>query len=105
MRKKYTMIWLVLGLLCAWFNALYHIASKRVVKDTDPVYLAYIRILFFALLTLPLCLYYCPQKILCSIFSNHCIFSIQRKKTLCTAYYWNYIVGNRSYSFSFVIQE
>jgi drug/metabolite transporter (DMT)-like permease len=61
------MIWILLGLLSAWFFSLYHIAAKRFVKDTDPVYLAYCRLLMFALITLPLLF----------VFSNTFIFNWQ----------------------------
>ncbi len=48
------MLWLILGLLCALFYAIYHIVNKKSIKISDPIYFAFCWMLFTALVTLTL---------------------------------------------------
>ncbi|MBI4453361.1 EamA family transporter [Candidatus Woesearchaeota archaeon] len=48
------MLWLILGLICAFFYALYHLANKKYIKNADATYFAFCGILMTAIITLPL---------------------------------------------------
>lgn len=47
------MLWLILGLICAFFYAIYHLANKKYIKNADATYFAFCGILMTAIITLP----------------------------------------------------
>ena len=47
------MLWLILGLLCALFYAIYHSVNKKYIQKSDALYFAFCWMLFIALITLP----------------------------------------------------
>lgn len=47
------MLWLILGLICGFMFALYHIANKKYIKNADPTYFAYWVLIFTAIFAFP----------------------------------------------------
>ena len=47
------MLWLILGLICGFMFALYHIANKKYIRHADPTYFAYWVLIFTAIFAFP----------------------------------------------------
>jgi len=55
------MLWLILGLICAFFYALYHLANKKYIKNADASYFAFCGILMTVIIILPFLPYLWPK--------------------------------------------